>query len=221
MLQGRQLTYYRGEKLIWENINFELVPGKLLQITGENGCGKTSLLRVLAGLVPPTSGKLYWQDSPIDKQTGYSQQLHYFGHQPGIKNELTVKENLRFCLSSTSEKSRLTAIERFGLSAQADSFGYQLSHGQKQRVALARLLLSAAPLWILDEPLAGLDSEMIETLQHIFADHLAHGGMIVLSTHWPLTSAVLPQSLRLDLKSRENANETLNDMNRGTADLTW
>jgi heme exporter protein A len=198
MLTVDQLSGRRGERTLWQDIQFTLPPGRLLQVTGANGCGKTSLLRVLAGLASPATGMIRWQEQPIDRRkTTYQQQLSYLGHQSAVKQELTVQENLRFNGGCTDNPAWEAALAKVGLAEYAHHWGYQLSQGQKQRVALARLLLKSAPLWILDEPLSGLDAEMTHALQRIFVDQLAKGGMIVLATHHPiaLTTQITPLHL--------------------------
>lgn len=201
MLQANQLSYLCGERLLWRDLQFEVFPGQLLQVSGANGCGKTSLLRVMTGLAPASAGAVMWQGVSIAKQKeGYQRQLHYLGHQTAVKNELTVSENLRLNGHSMGKISYLSAIGQVGLTTHLNHLGSQLSQGQKQRVALARLLLSTARLWILDEPMAGLDAEMGDKLETIFTHHLQQGGMIVLTTHRPLISAVLaPHAVRLNL----------------------
>ncbi len=202
MLHVSNLSCQRGERCLWQNLNFELAQGKLLQITGPNGSGKTSLLRILSGLAPAHSGVVCWQGQTITQQKSeYQQQLNYLGHHPAVKNELTVYENLLFNLSKQLlPQSHLALLAEVGLAAQSHCFGYQLSQGQKQRVAIARLLLNSARLWILDEPLAGLDVEMIEKLQLIFANYIRQGGIIVLTTHRPLTlDALISNSSQLSL----------------------
>jgi heme exporter protein A len=202
MLQVFDLGCRRGAQVLWRDINFHLAAGKLLQVTGANGCGKTSLLRILAGLAPADAGQICWQGLAIARQQqSYQQQLNYIGHQPAIKSELTVRENLWFNNGKTVKKSLYhTAIERVGLENFSDHFGYQLSQGQKQRLAIARLLLHPALLWIVDEPMAGLDAAMMETLQAIFAGHIQQGGLVVLTTHKPFTLAALaPATMVLNL----------------------
>lgn len=189
MLQVEDLSCVRSERSLWQGVRFELPPGKLLQITGANGSGKTSLLRILAGLAVPNSGRMDWCGIPVsDQKLAYLQQLYYFSHQSGVKNELSVRENIRFRLRRPcTEKSLSAAIGQAGLSEHSDHFGRQLSQGQKQRVALAALFLSNVPLWILDEPFANLDSEMIEKLKTIFVEKLQAGGLIILTTHRTIT----------------------------------
>lgn len=161
-------------------MNFEINSGQLLQITGSNGSGKTTLLRVLAGLTSANCGMVTRKNIA---------QLHYQGHQTAVKNELTVKENLQFCYPKISQSDLLPVLERVGLINQIDNFTYQLSHGQKQRLALARLLLNKnALLWILDEPMTGLDQPIGLKLQQIFYEHISQrNGIIVFTTHQPLT----------------------------------
>jgi heme exporter protein A len=196
MLQAHKLSCRRHDQLIWQNLEFELPPGKLLQIVGANGSGKTSLLRILAGLAAHASGHVFWRGKAIyDDLTDYQQQLHYVGHQPAIKNELTAQENLQLTLTQSSPPSRAQALKVMGLSDRQHHFGYQLSQGQKQRLALARLLLNPLPLWILDEPLAGLDAQMIESLQIILAGHIQQGGTVILTTHRPLAHPALTTNL--------------------------
>ena len=176
-LTVNKLSCRRGNHCLWQNLEFAVSPGELLQITGANGSGKTSLLRILAGLAPPDSGTVHWQGLPIA----------YLGHQLAVKAELTVQENLRFQMQTTTANTRLAALEQMGLTAHLDHFGYQLSQGQKQRLALARLLINPALLWILDEPLAGLDAEMTEKVAVLMTQHVQQGGLIVFTTHRPLT----------------------------------
>ncbi len=200
-LQAQGLSCMRGDRVLWDNIEFRLVRGQLLQITGANGCGKTSLLKVLAGLAKAHAGSVVWQGRCIQKQkTIYQQQIHYLSHQTSIKNALTVKENLYLNLQKkVSDQHLSVAVAKVGLSVFQDHFGYQLSQGQKQRVALARLLLSHASLWILDEPFTALDTEMMEDLQSSFRSQLQSGGMIILTTHRPLTQKNLGyQTLNLE-----------------------
>ncbi len=200
-LQVHGLSSIRGDRVVWDNIQFQLARGQLLQITGANGCGKTSLLKVLAGLAKAHEGSVIWQGRCIQKQKiNYQQQIHYLSHQTSVKNALTVKENLYLNLQKkASDKDISVAVAKVGLSFFQDQFGYQLSQGQKQRVALARLLLSHASLWVLDEPFTALDTDMMEDLQLSFHSQLQSGGMIILTTHRPLTQKHLGyQTLNLE-----------------------
>ncbi len=178
MLRVSALSCQRGERLLWESLNFNLPFGRLLLITGANGCGKTSLLRILAGISQPLSGQIHWE--PLT-------QLCYLGHQPAIKNELTVCENLRLQAFHDRQKDLTPALAEVGLEDYRHYFGFQLSQGQKQRVALARLLLETAKIWILDEPLAGLDENIADKLQHVFLNHILQNGMIIMTTHRALS----------------------------------
>lgn len=164
-----------------------------MQIAGPNGCGKTTLLRILCGLVLPTEGAVYWCGEPIDKTR---QSLHaslcYLGYAGGVKLELTPRENLSFFLNLHSRRSEITtddALERVGLYAFEDVPAYALSAGQRRRVSLARLLVTGAPLWILDEPLTALDVEGTALAEHLLQEHVSQGGLLVFTTHQPLDRA--------------------------------
>lgn len=192
VLQADQLSCQRGERLLWQNIQFQLPQGQLLQVAGANGAGKTSLLRILAGLARAESGSVTWQGVCIHQQKSfYQQQLHYLGHQTAVKNELTVWENCRLNPNDCHAELLAQTIKKMGLATHAEHFGYQLSQGQKQRVALVRLLLSTAPIWIVDEPFTALDADIMADIQTAFAQKLQQGGIIILTTHRPLTLPAL------------------------------
>lgn len=188
-LQVSALSCQRGERWLWKDVQFELGRGQLLQITGGNGCGKTSLLKILAGLAKASSGSIIWRGDSIQRQRiPYLQQIHYLGHQTAVKNGLMVSENIQLNLKKKiQEVDFISVIEQVGLTAYNRHYGYQLSQGQKQRVALANLLLSDSILWILDEPFTALDQAMIDAVQSHFSRHLQNNGMIILTTHRPLT----------------------------------
>ncbi len=193
LLAVKDLGLKRNENWLWQGLAFNILPGELLQVVGENGSGKTSLLRVLAGLTRPTQGDVFWNGNPINYQDiGYKENLHYLGHQTAVKMDLTVFENLKFNTHqafSTVEINQI--IARVGLSAVKNIQGFALSQGQKQRLGLARLLLHDVPIWIVDEPLAGLDENIALEIQKILSEKLARGGMIILTTHRPLTFSLL------------------------------
>lgn len=188
-LRVNDLGLKRNENWLWQGLAFNILPGELLQVVGENGVGKTSLLRVLAGLTHPTQGQLFWEKFSIDHQDSrYKDHLHYLGHQTAVKMELTVFENLKFNIYKSFTAMEITQVlERVGLIAVKNTQGFSLSQGQKQRLALARLLLHDVPLWILDEPFSGLDEKMACEIQKFFSEKLQNGGMIILTTHRPLT----------------------------------
>jgi heme exporter protein A len=184
MLKVNEIGFKRHEVWLWNNISFELGFGQFLQISGANGSGKTTLLRILTALATPHTGEIYWQEKSIFKNNDlYHSQLQYIGHQCAVKAELTVEENLRLNTAKINRSSLESTLEKTGLTAHKNHFAYQISQGQKQRVALARLLLSSALIWILDEPLAGLDTEMIQQCQTWFYEHLSQGGIIIMSSH--------------------------------------
>ena len=182
------LAAERGDRTLFEQLSFELAPGQLLQVTGRNGTGKTTLLRILSGLSRPRDGQVFWGSEPIqsvDGGTGLC--LAYLGHANAQKDDLTALENLtligQLAGSATTPTAALEILERIGLAGFDDIPIRFLSQGQKRRVALARLLLQQRPLWILDEPYAALDVQVIDVLKHTIEQHLAQGGMIIITTH--------------------------------------
>ena len=204
MLETIDLACARGARDLFSGLNVTVTPGLLLAIVGENGSGKSSLLRMLCGLLPRERGAIQWNGTDIDRlQDEYTQHLTYLGHLNGIKDDLTPVENVQISahLSGDDESVMSTreALEAVGLGTRVQGLPTRvLSQGQKRRVALARLWLSTRPLWILDEPFAALDERGTRLLTQQFQRHLDGGGMAVVATHQDIG---LPQesvrSLRL------------------------
>jgi heme exporter protein A len=186
---GHDLACRRGERLIFARLSFALGEGGALLLTGPNGSGKSSLIRVMAGLLPPQRGSMTWQDGLIaEDPAAHRARLHLVGHQDAVKPVLTVLETAAFWggLRGGEAAAAQAALERFGLAPLAAYPCRLLSAGQRRRLALARLLASPAPLWLLDEPTTGLDQASTRALEAAIADHRAAGGMVVASTHIPL-----------------------------------
>lgn len=191
MLEAISLQCIRGERELFNNLSFALDSGEMLLVSGPNGAGKTSLLRLLCGLSPPASGQILWQGEPVRVQRSkYCRRMTYLGHHNGVKEELTPLENLRVATGvagvDAGEGKLHAALDRVGLAGYEELPAKLLSQGQKRRVALARLLLADARLWILDEPLAALDVQAVVLVEEMLAAHLADGGLAVLTTHQPL-----------------------------------
>ncbi len=196
MLEGRDLACWRGERAVFAGLSFTLPPGGALLLVGANGAGKSSLLRLLAGLVPITEGELLWQGADaLADRLAHARRLRYLSHQDALKPSLTARENLAFFarLWGGDEEAALEAV---GLSELAELPARVLSSGQKRRLALARLALAPAPLWLLDEPTVGLDTASVERLGLLLARHRAKGGAVLAATHLPLP---LPGALELRL----------------------
>lgn len=203
MLEATRLECRRGDRLLFSELDLRVDAGTLLHVRGRNGSGKTTLLRTLCGLYLQDSGEVSWHGEPIRRLAeDYRRELLYFGHLNGIKGDLTGVENLSVSATlggdSVESSAIWSALARIGLSGFEDLPTRMLSQGQKKRVALARLVLSRAPLWVLDEPFTALDLDAVNLLQGLIADHVAAGGMAVLTTHQavPLTSG---QAHHLDL----------------------
>lgn len=200
MLEARALSCFRDDRHLFSALNLRVLPGQLIQIAGENGSGKSSLLHILAGLATPEQGEVLWQHQPVfTDRSRYHAALLFLGHRPGITPALTALENLRFYHARQPDAALWQALEQVDLAGFETVPVGQLSAGQQRRVALARLWLTAASLWILDEPFTALDVHGIAQLVHRMQTHLAAQGSIILTTHQPLPAACRPdQLIRLD-----------------------
>lgn len=185
-LSVTNLSCQRGGRSLFEELSFVVSSGQVLQVSGANGSGKTSLLRILCGLLPYSEGSISWQGVDVRKQWhDYRSQLAYVGHKPGVKAALTVVENLQITtsLSTTGTHNVLEVLTPLKLACFADKPVHELSAGQQRRVALARLLLSDARLWILDEPLTSLDRESCGFVWQLIENHVQAGGIVILTSH--------------------------------------
>jgi len=182
----------RGDRLLFKDLNFELNDGELMHVKGANGSGKTSLLRIVSGLMLAEDGEIHWHGENIRKlREDFQRDLLYIGHLPGIKGDLTSLENLRVNMALSgneiSEDDAWTALGEIGLKGREDLPARVLSQGQQRRVALARMLVSKAKFWVLDEPFTALDVKAVDMLQHVLTNHVKNGGMIMLTTHQDFT----------------------------------
>jgi heme exporter protein A len=176
-LSVTNLSASRGGFALFEGVSFDLNAGDALRVTGPNGTGKTTLLRCLAGLVRPDAGSIKINDENA---------IHYIGHLNAMKPQLTVAENLKFWATFDGGGNIEAALETMNLVRLKDLQFSVLSSGQKRRVALARLLLSPRPIWLLDEPTVGLDVASVALFETVLEKHLAQGGIIIAATHTPL-----------------------------------
>ncbi|HEY0419189.1 MAG TPA: heme ABC exporter ATP-binding protein CcmA [Acetobacteraceae bacterium] len=186
MLVAEDAAVFRGERLVFRNLSLTVPAGGALVLAGPNGSGKSTLLRLLAGLVRPAAGRVLWEgDDALLDLAAHGRRVAYLGHLDAVKPGLTVTENLAFA-AGVSGRPIIAALTAVGLDALAELPARMLSAGQKRRLALSRLLLSAAPLWLLDEPTLGLDTASIDRFGGLLAAHRKAGGMVVAATHVPL-----------------------------------
>lgn len=208
MLEATDLRCVRGNRALFSSLNFSLRGGELLRVAGVNGSGKTSLLRILCGLLTPAEGEVRWRGENI-RALGdeYFRQFLYIGHANAVKDELTPAENLTVACTLAGMNIGKTqvgdALCRLGMAGYEALPVKVLSQGQRRRVSLARLALSAAlPLWIVDEPFIALDADAVEAVQALIAEHLARGAAVVLTTHQEVEiTAVLKQRIVLGLRA--------------------
>lgn len=191
MLEVSNLACSRGDHRLFSGLNLALLPGQIMQVQGENGKGKTSLLRTLCGFLLPDEGKITWCGEDVrELGENYYANLLYLGHHNAIKDELSALENLQISSGlsgiTLDEKSAVSALRRMGLKGRERLPTKVLSQGQRRRVALARLLVGDAKLWVLDEPLTALDVGAVALIQELMAEHLAKQGMVIYTTHQPL-----------------------------------
>lgn len=187
MLEVKNLFCERDERILFGGLSFQVDKGEVLQIEGQNGSGKTTLLRILCGLTEAFEGQLYWKGEAIDEVLDdYYKSMLYIGHLSGVKITLTPEENLAWMRQLNPSLNRiniLDALKKVGLYGYEDAPCFTLSAGQQRRVGLARLYLSKAPLWILDEPFTALDKKGVMEKEILISKHIENGGSVVLTTH--------------------------------------
>jgi heme exporter protein A len=183
-LQGSDLSCVRDDRVLFEDLCFELNSGQALLLEGENGSGKTSLLRILCGFREPDAGQVWWCGNAIN-DSQYYEDMAYVGHLNGVKKELTTLENLKvsLALGQAGRYSIPQALAKVQLANFDDALVQTLSAGQQRRLSLARLLITNNTLWILDEPFTSLDIQGITLIESLMAEHCKNGGMIVLTSH--------------------------------------
>jgi heme exporter protein A len=185
-LLAQNLACRRGGREVFAGLEFAVAAGEALSITGRNGSGKSSLLRLIAGLVPPTGGRIALEDA--DPDLTIAEQAHYLGHQDPLKPALTVLENLRFWSRYLGGESATpeAALAAVGLGGLAELPAAYLSAGQRRRLSIARLITVKRPIWLLDEPTSALDSPAQARLTELMQTHLAAGGLILAAAHGPI-----------------------------------
>ena len=199
-LNAAALTLFRGDRCLFRELSFALNPGELLLLEGRNGSGKTSLLRAIAGLLELESGTIHWGDSPVSQEPQiFQNSLVWMSHKVGFKGDLTLVENLQYesKLRPQSTADFDDTLKQLNLGKLRRLPMRSLSAGQQRRVALARMLLSSATLWMMDEPVSNLDSEGRELVVRLLSKHLSDGGMAIVAAHQDIKFDVPTQKIQL------------------------
>jgi len=191
LISASNLTCIREERLLFDQLNLEVNAGDIVQVEGPNGSGKTSLLRILAGLSQPFEGEVFFSNQLINQsREEFHQNLLYLGHLPGVKGEMSAVENLSFNLALHGASASSIDIEQtlaeVNLTGFEDSLASHLSAGQHRRISLARLYKSTAKIWVLDEPFTAIDKQGVYALELLFKAHIIQGGCVILTTHQDL-----------------------------------
>ena len=190
LLSVENLAFERDDSCLFSGVSFSVDPGDVLQIEGANGSGKTTLLRLLTGSLQPSAGDIRYLGQTLSAcRYDYLSDMLYIGHQPAVKLNLSAEENLRWMVATSAQSNDTSitdALTQVGLAGYSDIPCYALSAGQHRRVALARLLISEARLWYLDEPFTSIDKQGVAFLQSCLQQHVADGGAVILSTHQDL-----------------------------------
>lgn len=185
-LSANNLTLIRGERCLFQGLEFALDPGELLLLEGPNGSGKTSLLRAIAGMLNLESGEIFWHGQPVfGQRQSYHGALVWLAHRSGLKNDLSLVENLEFerSLRPQSGLDRDEVYQRLGIERLKPLPIRSLSAGQQRRAALARMLFANVPLWLMDEPFTNLDDDGRQLVMRLTEEHLSNGGMCVMAAH--------------------------------------
>ena len=203
MLSVSDLSCVRGDQTLFSGVSFDLNAGQWLHLEGANGSGKTSLLRIVTGFTPPAHGQVCWKGRPLaEAPEAFYAELLYLGHALALKDELSALENLQADAAiagrSFAAADALAALQRLGLRGRTRLPVRVLSQGQKRRVALARLMLQTAPLWVLDEPFVALDTQAQTLVADAISGHVQRGGMALFTSHQPMDLQGRGASYRLN-----------------------
>lgn len=184
-LNVRNLACWRNNQALFEHLDLSLSPENVLFLQGENGSGKTSLLRILCGFRLADEGEIFWSDKATSSLPEYFENISFIGHKNGIKDELTVEENLNLMrsMATASDIKTETVLKQIGLFSRADVLSRLLSAGQKRKLALARLMMTNNSFWVLDEPFTSLDAASVRFFESIIKKHILRGGMLILTSH--------------------------------------